>query len=301
MQSVNAGGYVDFARFSAMRADAARDGGRDALGAVADEFEALFVDMMLKAARSAQIEGGLFDSNAMTTYREMLDHQLAVTLARSHDLGIGRALERDYGALVGDAAEMPQERPPAPPASGALRRWHEAAQAVQGGDEAPRETFVARLTPHAEAVARELGVTPRAVLAQAALETGWGEHVIRRADGSSSHNYFGIKAANGWRGEVVSVPTTEYVDGRAVTVEARFRAYDSAAAAFADYGRFISENPRYREALANGTDEARYAHGLAAAGYATDPRYAEKIIAIIETGEWLSSAAPAAGDVRHDL
>ncbi|MEQ8660417.1 MAG: glucosaminidase domain-containing protein, partial [Gammaproteobacteria bacterium] len=148
---------------------------------------------------------------------------------------------------------------------------------------------------HAEAAAAELGVSPRAILAQAGLESGWGRHVIRHRDGASSHNYFGIKAGPGWRGDSVRVPTTEYVGGRAVTVEARFRAYPSAAAAFRDYVDFIGANPRYANALARGDSEAAYARELAAAGYATDPRYAEKIIAIIETGDWgdLPRAAPA--------
>jgi flagellar protein FlgJ len=298
MQSASAGGYVDFARFGALRAGAAR-GGRQALGAVADEFEALFVDVMLKAARNAEIDGGMFDSNAMSTYREMLDHQLAVTLARSQDLGIGRALERDYGKLIdGDGAPAAA----AAQATGeqSLRRYAEASRRDVAGGDAPQRGFVERLAPHAERAARRLGVAPRAVLAQAALETGWGEHVMRRADGSSSHNYFGIKAGRDWRGDVVTVPTTEYVAGRAVTVEARFRAYDSPAEAFADYTRLIADSPRYREALAGGADEAHYAHGLARAGYATDPRYAEKIIAIIETGEWPGAAA-APGDLRHEL
>jgi flagellar protein FlgJ len=261
---------------------------------------------MLKSARDASNGDGLFDSEATQTYREMLDQQLAQQLAQRNDFGIGRGLMRQFAELLGDTESAASERERAartggeapPPAVAELRRYHgparesrtrvsaigSATRASQGID--ARRQFVAELATHAETAAAELGVSPRAILAQAGLESGWGRHVIRDRDGHSSHNYFGIKAGPGWHGDTVRVPTTEYVGGRAVTVQAKFRAYPSAADAFRDYVDFIGANPRYADALARGHSEAAYARELAAAGYATDPRYAEKIIAIIETGDW---------------
>lgn len=314
METPAAGGYVDFSRFSALRESARADGGA-ALEQVADEFEAMMVELMLKSARDASGGDGLFDSEATQTYREMLDQQLAQQLAQGNDFGIGRSLMRQFAELLGDGEVTTNERersadraaktPPPPVAE--LRRYQgpvreprtrvpgiAAAARAPGGMDA-RKQFVAELAGHAETAAAELGVSPRAILAQAGLESGWGRHVIRHRDGHSSHNYFGIKAGPGWHGDTVRVPTTEYVGGRAVTVEAKFRAYPSAAAAFRDYVDFIGANPRYADALARGHSEAAYARGLAAAGYATDPRYAEKIIAIIETGDWgdMPRATPA--------
>jgi len=310
MQSSSSTAHVDFSRFGAMREHAARDQ-HAALADVAEEFEALFVDLMLKSARDAEMSGGLFDSNALSTYREMLDHQLAITLARNNDLGIGAALTRQMDGLLTEPEKSEQTVDPAPErvaaaeaVLSALRRYegpdpytaplttltpsipHATSPARPANDYDPRRAFIARLAPHAAEAGASLGVAPRALLAQAALESGWGEHVIRRSDGRSSHNYFGIKAGGGWRGDVVTIPTTEYVNGRAVTTRAAFRAYDTPAEAFGDYVRFVGDNPRYRGALDAGADAARFARGLAKAGYATDPRYGEKIIAIIETGDW---------------
>lgn len=284
MQTTSAGGYVDFSRFGALRQEATSDE-RAALAKVADEFEALFVDLMLKAARDAEIKGGLFDSQAMSTYREMFDHQIAMTLAHNHDLGIGRAMARQFEGLLDDG-DTPM--PAALNSTDTLRRYTGATPAAlptpwREPDDR-RQAFRERLTPYAEEAGRRLGLPANAILAQAALETGWGEHVIRRPDGSSSHNYFGIKAGSGWTGDVVQVPTTEYIDGRAVTVQAAFRAYETPLEGFRDYIDFLGENQRYRDVLASGSDAVRFARELERSGYATDPRYAEKIISILETG-----------------
>lgn len=126
-----------------------------------------------------------------------------------------------------------------------------------------------------------MGVPPRALIAQAALETGWGQHVIRHANGRSSYNLFNIKAHGGWQGGRVRVPTLEYRGGVAVREFAEFRAYDSPAAAFRDYAELLRGNPRYADVLRAGDNETAFARALEAAGYATDPRYAEKIERIL--------------------
>ena len=154
-----------------------------------------------------------------------------------------------------------------------------ATEAAAGFAPRSPEQFVAKIWHHAQAAARELGVDARALVAQAALETGWGRKQIQRGDGDSAHNLFGIKAT-GWKGERVSSGTHEYVNGVRVSEKAEFRAYASPAESFADYVRMLKNNPRYRQALQSGGDVRRFAQALQNAGYATDPSYAAKIAAI---------------------
>jgi len=141
------------------------------------------------------------------------------------------------------------------------------------------EGFVASIWGHAQSAAKELGVDARALVAQAALETGWGKRQIKHADGSTSHNLFGIKAT-GWKGQSAVAGTHEYVDGVRRNETASFRAYSTPAESFADYVRLLKSSPRYQQALQAGTDVQGFARGLQRAGYATDPRYAAKIAAI---------------------
>jgi flagellar protein FlgJ len=140
--------------------------------------------------------------------------------------------------------------------------------------------FVKAVMPHARRVAAELGVDPRVLVAQAALETGWGRSIIRNADGTSSHNLFNIKAHRAWSGPVATVRTREYLNGAATMVRDAFRSYDSFEASFRDYVDFLRTNPRYRQALGQTHDPASFARSLQAAGYATDPGYANKILRI---------------------
>ena len=141
------------------------------------------------------------------------------------------------------------------------------------------ERFVAEIWGHAQKAAKELGVDPRALVAQAALETGWGKRQIRTGDGDSAHNLFGIKAT-GWKGERARTATHEYTNGVKHTETADFRAYSSPAESFADYVRMLKNNPRYQQALSAGKDIVGFARGLQRAGYATDPTYANKIASI---------------------
>lgn len=144
------------------------------------------------------------------------------------------------------------------------------------------EAFVSEVWPHAQAAAAELGVDPRMLVAQAALETGWGRSVMRGADGRPSHNLFGIKAAGGWDGAAVKQSTVEFRGGVMQRERASFRAYGSVGESFADYVRLVKDNPRYRGALAVAGDAGRFADELARAGYATDPQYAAKLKAIVD-------------------
>lgn len=155
------------------------------------------------------------------------------------------------------------------------------------------ERFVAEIWGHAQKAAKELGVDPRALVAQAALETGWGKRQIKTGEGGSAHNLFGIKAT-GWKGERARSATHEYTNGVKHSETADFRAYASPAESFADYVRMLKNNPRYQQALSAGKDIVGFARGLQRAGYATDPTYANKI-ASIANGPTLGKVLSAIG------
>lgn len=158
--------------------------------------------------------------------------------------------------------------------------------------------FIATMLPMAEKAAARLGVEPRFLVAQAALETGWGKSMIRQQDGSNSHNLFGIKAT-GWKGASANVTTTEYVNGKATREKAGFRAYDSFEHSFNDYVRLLESNDRYSKAIqVAGTtgDSERFVNELQRAGYATDPQYARKINQIarkVQTYQTIADASTA--------
>lgn len=260
--------HAAFAGLGPLKA-AAREGRPEAAAAAAREFEALMIRMLLSSMRATGPGDPLFGSEALDTYRDLLDGELARSLAARDSFGIGALVRREL------AAERPVPVSPRVASPGAS-----AARAPSSAAPAP-ERFVAELTPHARVAAERLGTVPEVLIAQAALETGWGERVMRRADGASSFNVFGIKAGSSWDGERVRVPTLEY-DGTVARREwAEFRAYDSLAAAFADYVQLVESDPRYAEARAQGADPSAYIRALADAGYATDPRYAEKVLDVM--------------------
>ena len=140
-----------------------------------------------------------------------------------------------------------------------------------------------RVWPHAVEAASSIGVPPQFLIAQSALETGWGKSEIRHSDGSNSFNLFGIKAGKGWTGKVAEITTTEYIDGKAQKVTAKFRAYDSYEDSFRDYAKLINQSPRYEQARAQTGSAEAYASALQKAGYATDPAYARKLSGAIQS------------------
>lgn len=259
--------------------EAARRNSPEALKATAKQFEALFMNMVLKSMRDATPQDGMFDSSQSRMYTSMLDQQISQNMA-SHGVGLADVLIRQLSGMTNGQ--------PSPAQGGSL-----PAQAPATVDPAPvtgktkssqalhvRE-FQERLSAHAEQASRETGIPAKFMLGQAALESGWGKHEIVGADGTRSHNLFGIKATAGWRGKVVEAATTEYVNGIPQTKVEKFRAYDSYADAFKDYARTLRSNPRYENVLANAKDVAGFAQGLQKAGYATDPNYAAKLTHII--------------------
>lgn len=259
------GGIIDAAGLERLR-HAARENSPEALKAAATQFEALFLDMVMKSMREAAPSEGLFDSEQGRMMQGMLDQQYAQALA-SRGIGLAEVLARQM-----TPRGMPAEPVPAGEANTAMPAMPEAAAA-----QAPARTpFAERFAAHAEAASAATGLPAKFMLAQAALESGWGKREILHADGSPSHNVFGIKAGRGWSGKVAEVMTTEYIDGVAHKRLEKFRAYDSYAEAFGDYARMLSSSPRYREVIA-ASDGPGFADALQRAGYATDPLYAQKL------------------------
>lgn len=159
--------------------------------------------------------------------------------------------------------------------------------------------FVATMLPMAESAAKKIGVDPHYLVAQAALETGWGKSIIRQRDGTSSHNLFGIKSHGGWQGESAKVLTTEYRQGQAVKEAASFRSYESYQQSFEDFVSFLQSNGRYEKALSSTANADQFARELQKAGYATDPNYARKISQIARKLQTYQMIASADGGVTR--
>lgn len=228
--------------------------------------------------------------------------------ARASTASLGRVSNSPPNARVTAPSAQPEpavstattspDQPPALPRQFTAERLKAAAAAALGPHtdtrvdsvpspsgaatlyESPQD-FVRAVLPHARKAAHALGTTPDVLVAQAALETGWGQHVLPAAKGVSSHNLFGIKADARWDGPQAFRRTLEYDDGVMKRVQAPFRVYRDVGHSFEDYVAFIQSNPRYRAALRS-ADGPRYASELQSAGYATDPRYAKKIIALMK-------------------
>lgn len=318
--------YTDFQGLQRLHT-AAEQHSPEAAREAAQQFESLFLGMMLKSARAATPGGGLLDSKRIQFFQSMLDHQVAVDLAQRGSIGLQPLIMRQLGLTVDPAAKQQEQSSLLAPDSvsresaGRLSHSNPLSPARGRGDDKilpltaarpPLRTaanpqwkpasaldFVRDLWPHAVAAARKLGVSARVLVAQAALETGWGKHVIQRGDGATSYNLFGIKAGSGWGGVRANVPTMEYRDGAAVREAAGFRTYRSLGDSFRDYVHLIRNNPRYRDAVAAAGDPSAYLRALQTAGYATDPHYADKIEAILRGNDIAGMAAGAAP--THEL
>lgn len=195
--------------------------------------------------------------------------------------GLYRQLNREVTRFIeqgsGAASLSPEgqwSRQRAQAASGAVAG---SVDAVDSVDAIQREAFIGEMLPLARDAAARLGVAPEVLTAQAALETGWGRSPVRRADGSSTHNLFGIKAGAGWAGEVVQAMTTEVEQGQAIARSEAFRGYAGPSQSFDDLARLVSASPRYQAALGAGADAHAYGQALQRGGYATDPAYADKL------------------------
>ncbi|MYL24622.1 flagellar assembly peptidoglycan hydrolase FlgJ [Halomonas alkaliantarctica] len=308
----------------------ARTNPEEGVESAAQQFEALFVKMMVKSMRDAIPTSGLMSSRQTDFYQSMLDQQWSQVIA-SRGMGLADSLvdqlerqgafKRSETSTGGDSATqeliagIPRGTPlalgsanPLPDESSvgvtqddlkgflseldAVRKSAPQERGVEGGivDEIPAKSgvgdhvqqFKDRLAEPAQVASQATGVPAELILAQAALETGWGRHEITTREGRNSHNLFGIKAGSQWQGETTDIVTHEYINGRRTQVVDTFRVYDSFEQAFTDYASLIGSNPRYAGVL-NAPDAQSAAQELQAGGYATDPRYANKLVAVMQT------------------
>jgi flagellar protein FlgJ len=292
---------ADVQSVSALRMKAG-SGDPATLKAVASQFEAMLVQTMLKTASNSSLagEGDPFGNNSeMKLYRDLMNQQWAQSIVSGRGFGLAdmlvKRLSQDMGSAAAAGPGLPPEAaakpltpdmnalratiPPAPGrssghATGAAGNvGQERQSAAPTGDH--RQRFVQAMLPHAQAAEEATGIPARFMLAQAALESGWGQREIKTADGSASHNLFGIKAGGRWEGQAVSAMTTEYRQGLATKVSAKFRAYSDYAEAFVDYANLLKR--RYRDAVQAGGDAQAFVRGVVAGGYASDPAYGFKL------------------------
>lgn len=289
----------------------------EALQKVAKQFESIFVSQMLKSMRQANAvfeEDSLFNSQETNFYRDMHDQQLALTLSHGRGLGIADALYRqlsgnqtfnqagptsshiagnDFDAMARrvsaevakaqtSLADYQTESPltNGESARAAAVQKNKVAQSVLNFTSP--ENFVESVLPLVEKAADKLGVNPLVLVAQSALETGWGKFVIKDSTGEESNNLFNIKANSAWQGESVSAQTLEHRNGQFKKENAQFRQYESLRDSVGDYADFILNNPRYQSIVEGVKTAEQYIRGISQAGYATDPDYADKVLSVLD-------------------
>jgi len=296
----------------------AKQNSPEALKETAKQFEVLFINMMMKSMRQATPDGGLFASHDRPIYTSMLDQQLSQNLAQRGmglaDMLVAQLIKADPSLASADSSALPaakyshyvplslsDELLHSSPKASSLNKSAASTMSVNPVDNndsddlisaaktyntaSSAQSFTKQMQAHAQQAEQLTGIPSSFILAQAAIESGWGKREITMADGSSSHNVFGIKAGSDWKGPVAEVTTTEYSDGVPKKVQAKFRAYESHAEAFQDYAAFLANNPRYKQVLANSQSAQGFAQGLQQAGYATDPAYASKLLKVIQRVE----------------
>ncbi|MEW7984255.1 MAG: flagellar assembly peptidoglycan hydrolase FlgJ [Candidatus Thiodiazotropha sp.] len=301
--------YHDFSGLTALKHQAREDKAGTA-DQVARQFESLFVQMMVKQMRQASFGTGLFESKQSEFVRDMYDQQLSLHLSEQRGLGMAKLLRNQLGV---------EEAVKTQPNTSLEAYWQHPSVLARGrvtaavkadktaAEDRPTvnidspESFVEALWAAADSAAQALGLPTEALLAQAALETGWGGHVMRSADGGSSHNLFGIKADQRWSGDRVRQETLEFERDVAVRRREYFRTYGSYDESFRDYVTFLKQNPRYTNALQNTRDATQYFRALQDAGYATDPDYAEKIVRVMQGAEMQTALNRLKGSLRQSI
>ncbi len=268
------------ASLDALRQSASRDP-KAAIKETSRQLESLFMNELMKSMRSTTMSSGLFDNSGTEMGTQMLDQQYATQLSGLPgglaDM-IARQLEKQMGGAASSSVPAVPGKLPAASINNATTKPHIPQKAYA-------EDFVRSHTQAADAAAAETGIPSSFILSQAALESGWGRKEIRNADGSSSHNVFGIKATSDWKGATTEVVTTEYVNGQPRKLTQSFRAYASYEDSFRDWARMLKQSPRYAAVVerSSGGSAQAFAQGLQLAGYATDPQYADKLGRVINT------------------
>jgi peptidoglycan hydrolase FlgJ len=276
--------YADFNGLDGLKKGAKADEPK-AIRAAAQQFESLFTHMMLKSMREAKLAQGLGESQEGDLYQDMYDQQLSLKMAQGKGIGLADMLVQQL--TRNGAAKAAATAPPTA-----------STHAGAAPSSAERISFVKSIEPYADQAATQLGVSSNTLIAQAALETGWGQHVPTASNGTSSLNLFGLKAGAGWNGSAVNAATTEYSQGSPNTVTQPFRAYSSVQQGVNDYVTLLQRGSHYSAALGTGDDVSAFAGALARGGYATDPNYAQKLQATAASVKALRSAANAAPPLK---
>ena len=287
LESTTAKAYTDFSQFAEMRRKA-QQAPQDSLPAVAKQFEGIFVNMVLKSMRDASFGDPLFDSNQSELYQEMFDKQLSQDITKGKGIGLADALVQQMQKFVSGNSKNNIESPTLKSKVTDPFILNRETSNFKNS-----EQFINTMLPYAESAAEKLGVDPKVLVAQSALETGWGKSVGKLENGKTSHNLFNIKVGGAYNGNQYTKQTVEYSDGLAKVEKASFRAYSSYQESFDDYVNLIKNNPRYQGALNVASDSKQYIEGIQQAGYATDPRYAEKVNRVLD-------AMPAEHDYFDD-
>jgi len=310
--------YTDLSGLSKLKR-AAGNNDPAAIRTVAQQFESMFTRMMLKSMREAIGPDPMFGSDQEQMYQGMADDQLSVQLSKGKGFGLADMLVRQLqkmgvkgadeaaeastgtaarrgtpatgatngaggakgsGTLTGSAGAAAKAAAAYSATEHASATSSTASPTASPASDAAKTNFVQDLWPQAQQAGQLLGVDPRHLIAQAALETNWGRSMPQDATGRCSNNLFGIKASPGWSGSTVTSDTREYQEGTATNISAQFKAYATPAQSFQDYVALLRDNPRYSSALNTGGDVRAFATGLQRGGYATDPDYASKIAAV---------------------
>ncbi|NOJ04059.1 flagellar assembly peptidoglycan hydrolase FlgJ [Vibrio splendidus] len=265
---------------------------KEALTAAAKQFESIFTSMLFKSMRDANssFKSDMLNSQNEQFYRQMQDDQMASELSASGSLGLadmivaqlsaGQASDATEDKVRSEGFDTSLERPQYSDRSeNKVSQVQSASAAKQPASFDSPESFVTSMKPYAEKAASALGVDSSLLLAQAALETGWGSKMIKNSLGNSN-NLFNIKADRSWKGDKVATQTLEFHGKTAVKESASFRSYSSFEDSFNDYVKFLNENPRYETALQHQGNSENFIKGIHQAGYATDPNYADKVLRV---------------------
>ncbi|MFC3907751.1 flagellar assembly peptidoglycan hydrolase FlgJ [Legionella dresdenensis] len=276
---------------------------KKALPEVAKQFETIFLQSMMKSMRMGQHfidQSSPFRGKHAETFQDMLDDNYASNIASGKGIGFASALVKQLTRQVEStqkAAEteishkiaMPEKTgitfasQPAVPAVNKVAT--DAAQVAPVEVSQTITDFVKSIWPYAKQAASMLGLDPKLLVAQAALETGWGKYVAKDSDGSTSNNFFNIKATDQEKNNSVKIKTTEFIADTPIKLSAFFKKYPTIGHSFNDYVSLIKGNSRYEDALTNADNPKRYVEALHEAGYATDPDYASKIMSIYNGDE----------------
>ncbi|UYW75065.1 flagellar assembly peptidoglycan hydrolase FlgJ [Pseudocitrobacter faecalis] len=276
---------------------------------VARQVEGMFVQMMLKSMREALPKDGLFSSDQTRLYTSMYDQQIAQQMTAGKGLGLAEEMVKQMQAQKEPSATVAQvpmkfdlQTVTSFQNDALTQMVRKALPKTSGGSDAPlsgnSKDFLAKLALPAQVASEQSGIPHHLILAQAALESGWGQRQIRRENGEPSYNLFGVKASGNWKGPVTEITTTEYENGEAKKVKAKFRVYGSYLEALSDYVGLLTRNPRYA-AVTNASTAEQGAQALQNAGYATDPQYARKLTNMIQQLKSLSDKVSSA--YRNDI